>query len=187
MFINHFLCFTFVVITQHTEARVCHTCLTHCLQICRQVKFTPTVTLTETMHGCYTCDLLKSHYCEMYHTQNNDIQFDILSSIHQTHSLCTRSFVYNCLEHFIMPKSRDCNTLVKFGGQHTIFTPFEMTYLLSSTTVHNNMYTHEATAPLKVHTNYHAHPCFLICTGYTRRFLCLSNNVVLMTFQPQLA
>jgi hypothetical protein len=86
-----------------------------------------------------------------------------------------------------MPKSRGCNVLVKFGGQHTIFTLFEMTYLESSTTVHNNMYTHEATAPLKVHKNDHAHPCFLICTGYTRRFLCLSNNVVLMTFHPQFA
>jgi hypothetical protein len=110
-------------------------CLTHCLQICRQctvqVKFTPTVTLTETMHSCYMCGLLKSHYCEMYHTQNNDTQFNILSTVHQTHSLCTRSFLYNCLEHFIMPKSRGCNTLVKFGGQHTIFTSFEMTYLVS--------------------------------------------------------
>lgn len=113
MFINHFL---FAVITQHTEARVCHTCLTHCLQIRTQcivqVKFTPTVTLTETMHSCYMCDLLKSHYYEMYHMQNNDIQFNILSRVQQTHNFRTRSFMYNCLEHFIMPKSRGCNTLV---------------------------------------------------------------------------
>lgn len=144
MFINHFLCFTFVVITQHNEARVCHT------NVYKYVNSVQSKLSSHPQsHWQKQCKVAKCVTCWRATTVKYIKSTSSSGFIKHTAFVLYAFYTTACNILWCLKREAVTNMLSPVDSIQFLHPSKWHTLCISSTTVHNSMHTHGGTLPLR--------------------------------------